>query len=717
MSHSVLPGRGPASSTPPSPRPSPAGRRPTRLWQILLLPAIPIGLLVLAVALEFSGAAQGTELADPGAFTRWSLPVATLIHHTSMAVTIGALVFAATVLPRSTKPHRARKGSGGTDGGEEHPAFTRAMNVAAGAAIVWTLAAVAVLILTFSDVAGLPLSADAAYTDSMKDYILNISLGQAWSWMIVISAVVSSLAFVVRSPVGVGLSAVFSLFGILPLSLIGHAAGGDDHWGATNAILLHLFGICLWVGGIAVLACVAPLLGSPAPGKFRSGRPVLAGVVLQRFSALATLAFFVVFASGVISAYVRMDHWSQLLSGYGVLVMVKAVLTLALGALGLAHRRWAIPRLLSGAASAAGTAWRIVAGETILMASTMAVATALARTAPPVPEELPPEATPARILTGYDLPPELVPSSWLTVWRIDWLWLAIIIFLAFAYLKGIRRLRQRGDSWSVLRTVSWFVGLAALFYITSGAPAVYGVVLFSMHMVGHMALTMVAPFFLVLGTPMTLALKALPSRTDGTRGPREWMLAGIHSKFSQLVTHPIFAGINFAGSIVLFYATDLFYFAMAEHTGHELMNLHFLLTGYIFALNMIDGDPLPRRAAYPIRLVLLLATMSFHAFYGVSLMGSNSLIQASWFGNMGRDWGAVPLEDQRAGAGAMWGIGEVPTLLLALGVMMTWNKADRREAARSDRKADRDNEAELEAYNAMFAQLKEDDRSLDSGGR
>ncbi|MDN5754819.1 MAG: bifunctional copper resistance protein CopD/cytochrome c oxidase assembly protein, partial [Micrococcaceae bacterium] len=448
-----------------------------------------------------------------------------------------------------------------------------------------------------------------------------------------------------------------------------------------------------------------------------STRPVLAGVVLHRFSALATLAFFVVFASGVVSATVRMDHWSQLLSGYGGLVLIKAVLTLVLGLMGLGHRRWVIPKLMAGKLRATTTAWRIVAGEVIVMAATMAVATALSRTAPPVPEELPPEATPARILTGYDLPPELTGSSWLTVWRMDWLWLAVVIFLAIAYLQGIRTLRRRGDSWPVMRTVSWFLGLIALFYITSGAMAVYGVVLFSMHMVGHMAMTMVAPFFLVLGTPMTLALKAIPARADGTRGPREWMLAGIHSRFSKLVTHPLFAAANFAGSIVLFYATDAFHFALAEHTGHELMNLHFLLTGYIFALNMIDGDPLPRRAPYPMRLVILLATMSFHAFYGVSIMGSESLMQASWFGNMGRDWGPTPLADQKLGAGAMWGIGEVPTLMLALGVVVTWHRSDTREAVRRDRQADRNNEADLAAYNQMFAQLKEQDRRYDASGR
>ncbi|MFB0834731.1 cytochrome c oxidase assembly protein [Arthrobacter halodurans] len=701
-------------------RPDPAGGR-DGLWPLLVLPAVLAGVVALVAALLFSGSTAAAQLSDLGALTRWGLPFAVAVHHIAMSATIGALVFAAVVLPRSIKPQRARRTEGGkpgtTDGGGEHPAFARAMNLAAGSAIVWTLAAAAVLVFTFSDISGLPLSSDAAYTAAMMDYVLNISVGQAWGWMVAIAAVTSSLAFGVRSPGGVGFAAAFSLLGVLPVSLIGHAAGGDDHWGATNAILLHLVGVSVWVGGIIVLACLADLLQTRAPGRFPGERPVLAGVVLRRFSALATVAFFLVFASGVVSATVRMESVAQLATPYGGLVLAKAALTLLLGLLGLAHRNRVIPQLEAGRMAAAAAAWRIVGVEAAVMAAVMGVATALARTAPPVPEETPPEATPARILTGYDLPPELLPSSWLTVWRIDWLWLAVVVFLAAAYLKGFAAVRRRGDAWPVLRMVSFFVGLAALFYITSGAPAVYGMVLFSMHMVGHMALTMVAPFFLVLGSPVTLALKAIPARRDGTRGPREWILTLIHSGFSKVVTHPLFAAANFAGSIIIFYNTDLFGFALREHVGHELMNLHFLLTGYIFALTMVGADPLPRRAPYPLRLVILLATMSFHAFYGVSIMSSESLMQANWFGNMGRDWGASALEDQRTGAGAMWGIGEVPTLLLALAVMVSWSRDDARETKRTDRAADRDDDAELEAYNAMFSQLKERDREVDRRGR
>ncbi|MWD30578.1 copper resistance protein CopD, partial [Aquicoccus sp. SCR17] len=160
-----------------------------------------------------------------------------------------------------------------------------------------------------------------------------------------------------------------------------------------------------------------------------------------------------------------------------------------------------------------------------------------------------------------------------------------------------------------------------------------GRVLFSAHMVGHMTLTMLSPVFLVLGAPITLALRALPSRTDGTRGPREWILWIVHSPWGRFITNPIVAGVNFAGSILVFYYTDFFRFSLETHVGHEFMNVHFLLTGFLFALVMIGSDPLPRRPPYALRLVLLMATMIFHAFIGVAMTSSTGLMQASWFGN------------------------------------------------------------------------------------
>ena len=194
-------------------------------------------------------------------------------------------------------------------------------------------------------------------------------------------------------------------------------------------------------------------------------------------------------------------------------------------------------------------------------------------------------------------------------------------------------------------------------------------------------------------------------RRDGSRGPREWIMVLLHSRAAAVLTHPLFVAANFAGSIVLFYYSDAFGFALREHVGHELMTVHFVITGYLFVLSMVGTDPLPRRAPYPLRLLLLLATMAFHAFFGVTLMGSTTLIQPEWFTRLGRDWGLPALADQQMAGAITWGIGEIPTLLIAIGVAVMWSRADAREMRRTDRAADRNNDADLDAYNAMLSRL------------
>lgn len=666
-----------------------------------ILPGILAAAVAFLAAVLFTGIARPAELADPGAFVRWSLPIARAIHHASMALSIAALVFAAAIIPRAAKVTRDTEG-------DAHPAFTRTMNIAAGAAVVWTLSAATVMLLTFWDLAGIPMSLDPQYSAAILDYILSITTGRAWAWMVVIAAITSSLALAVRSKTTVGLSALFSLFGILPLAFIGHAAGGDDHFAAVNSIGLHLLAVVLWFGGIMVLALLAPTLGGEAPGRVRG--QVLAGVVLKRYSALATFAVFLMIGSGLASAVIRITDWDQWLTPYGTLVIVKLLITLALGMLGLWHRRMVIPKLLEGKFTALRAAWQVVAAEVVLMAAVMSVATVLARTAPPTSDAPPAEATPARLLTGYDLPPAPDTAAWFTTWRMDWIWVAVCLFGLAVYLWAFIKLARRGDKPSVLRLASWIVGLFALFYVTSGAVAVYGKIQFSTHMVDHMSLTMIVPIFLVLGTPVTLLLQVLPSRADGTRGPREWILYLVHSRYSRVITHPIFAAVNFAGSIVVFYFTPLLEPAMRYHAGHELMNLHFLLTGYLFALSLVDADPVPKRYPYPMRLVVLLATVAFHAFFGVALMSTETLLAPDYFGNMGRTWGGTALEDQVVGAGAMWAIGEVPTLVLAIFVVISWLRQDKKDTKRYDRQAERDNDAELAAYNEMFARYKQADR-------
>jgi putative copper resistance protein D len=409
---------------------------------------------------------------------------------------------------------------------------------------------------------------------------------------------------------------------------------------------------------------------------------------------------------------------------YGLVLVAKLLITVLLGFVGWSHRRWVIARMpgapaeagiaqatgstlatgASGAVRAAHLFWRLVLGEIILFASATALGVVLSRTAPPVPDEPPSRPTAAEYLTGEALPP---PPSWgtfFTEWRLDPVWVSITVGFAIFYLLAVRRLRQRGDTWPVHRTICWLVGLAALFYVTSGGAAIYGKILFSSHMIQHMVLVMIVPIPLVLGAPITLLMRAIPARRDGSRGVREWVLTIVHSRYASFWSHPIVAAINFAGSLIVFYYSGIMYAAMDTHIGHQLMILHFLLAGYFFAQSIMGVDPGVKRYPYPVRLLVLLATMAFHAFFGISIMSATSLIAGDWFGNMGHGW--VPaLEDQVTGGEIAWGIGEIPTLALAILMAAEWYRSSSREATRSDRAEDRTGDAELAAYNKMLAGL------------
>ncbi|WP_024365441.1 cytochrome c oxidase assembly protein [Arthrobacter sp. TB 26] len=661
------------------------------------------GVIAVTAVLAATAYGRGTlppETRDPGALVRWGYGIAQTLHNTAAAATIGALVFAASIIPPAMRsPGRSTPGRKEQDRApaQEHPAFTRIMLLASTASALWALSAMAVLVFSFSDITGIPVSGSSEYASQLASYVTELPTGTAWLWVVIISASVSTLTFGLRSRGGLAAAALLALAGLLPMILIGHAAGGTDHEQAINSLGLHLVGVCLWLGGLIALA-----VGGTAFGKDTAA-------VLERFSALAGFAFILVVASGLINAAIRIDFPAGLASPYGVLLLGKTAATLVLGAVGFLHRRRLIPGLALKSDTGTNTRllWRFVVVELLIMGAVSGLAAALSRTPPPGGEDVRPALTPAEILTGYLLPPELTAERWFTVWRPDWLWIAVAVTGAYLYLRAARRLRVRGDTWPWARTLLWLTGLTALVFFTSGGPSVYGRILFSAHMLDHMALTMVVPVFLVLGSPVTLALRTLAPRHDGSRGPREWIMILVHSRVAAIVTHPLFVAANFAGSIVLFYYSDAFGFALREHVGHELMTVHFVLTGYLFVLSMIGTDPVPVRAPYPLRLLLLLATMAFHAFFGVTLMGSTTLIQPDWFTGLGRDWGLPALEDQQMAGAITWGIGEVPTLLIALGVAVMWSRSDARETRRTDRAAARNQDADLTAYNAMLARLEE----------
>jgi cytochrome c oxidase assembly factor CtaG len=451
--------------------------------------------------------------------------------------------------------------------------------------------------------------------------------------------------------------------------------------------------VSLWLGGLLGLVVLRRSIGDSL------------GAVARRYSTLALWCFVVVGVSGVMSASTRLSGWQDLTTDYGLLIVAKVLAFVLLGVAGWWHRRAMLDRIDAGGRRAFA---RLAAGETVVMGVAVGIATALARTAPPVPESEPNPSL-ALSLTGFPAPPAPSALSWVTAWRVEWLFLAVGLLAIGLYVAGVVRLRRRGDAWPVLRTLSWVVGWLLFIYATNGVLGIYGRVAFSWHMTLHMIEAMVVPIFLVLGAPVTLALRTLRPRHDGTLGPRELVLAAVHSRVMSVVGNPVFAAALFFMSLVVFYWTGLFELALSTHTGHLLMTGHFVLTGYLFAWVLIGVDPGPKRWSPALRLIVLFATIAFHAFFGVAMITGTALLGGDFFETIAIPWVTDRLADQRFGGGVAWAIGEFPSLVLALIVAVQWFRSDTAESVRADRRADRDGDAELAAYNARLAQLADRD--------
>lgn len=640
--------------------------------------------VALMIALAIGGAADERSLLDPGNLVRYGVPTARSIMNIGMAGMIGALVMVVWALSSEKAETRV------------------AMDLASGSAAVVTVAATAAMLFTYADVLGRPLSGDATFGSGLAQFVTEIELGRYWLALILLAATATVLCFAVRDRRLVLVALVVALCTIFPIASQGHAAGAANHSQAVNSLLVHLVGAAVWLGGLLTLVFVAKTVD----------RDRLA-VLVSRYSSLAFFAFIGVSASGVVSAWMRVGDWEQLFgTGYGQIVLLKVAALVVLGAFGVVWRQKAIQRI-PGERGGRVFAWLIVA-ELGMMGAASGLAAALGRTATPVALESARETgsltvTPAEWLTGDPLPPELTPMSYLTEWKFDLAWTLVCLFGVLMYLGGVWRLHRRGDKWPIGRTIAWVAGLALLFYTTNGAFNAYEQYLFSVHMLGHMMLTMLIPLVLVLGAPITLALRATHKRSDGSWGGREWILWMVQTPYSKVITHPAVAAVVFAGSLWVFYFTPIARWAAEEHIGHQWMIIHFLISGYLFSLSMIGIDPVPYRFPYALRIVTLFATMASHAFFGVTIMTGNGLLLADWYGAMGRTWGATPLEDQNLGGGIAWGIGELPTLALALIVAIQWSRSDEKEQKRKDRAADRSGDAELNAYNEMLArQAKRD---------
>ncbi|MET9442131.1 cytochrome c oxidase assembly protein [Streptomyces sp. NPDC006610] len=308
---------------------------------------------------------------------------------------------------------------------------------------------------------------------------------------------------------------------------------------------------------------------------------------------------------------------------------------------------------------------------------------------------------------SVDLPPFTLGRG--LAWSPDLFFLVACLAGLALYGWGVVRLARRGDKWPVGRTVAFGAGVVSIGLMMCTALNDYGMVMFSVHMVQHMVISMLSPILILLGAPITLALRALPPAARGRKGPRELLLALLHSRYMRVVTHPAFTIPMFIASLYGLYFTPLFDFLMGSRPGHAAMMVHFLMVGVVFFWPIMGVDPGPHRPGYLMRMLELFAGMPFHAFFGIALMmGSTPMVDT--YADPPASLGIDALSDQNAAGGIAWAFSEIPSVLVLIALLFQWYASEQRQARRKDRAADRDGDKELQAYNAYLA-------SLDARGR
>jgi len=562
-------------------------------------------------------------------------------------------------------------------------------------ASLWVFGACGHIVFTLAQILATPVSG-ALDPTVLRSFITQITLGRYLAFQALISLVVLFISFKASKILTIIFTLLISIAALVAPVFQSHSTSGGSHTLVIGSLVIHVVALSMWVGGVLAIGLLS-----------QTDR----AIAVPRFSQIALWAAIAVVISGAVNAWARLNFAAAWSSTYAYIVIAKVVATIALVGLGYLHRK----NLEKNAAINWVGFAKLLSTEAIIMVVTVVMGSWLSSTgSPDRPGSQ--EFNAALSIVGISTPPKPNLSRIFWSYEPDALMIGILITMVALYVKGVMVLTKRGDKWPAGRTVSFAIGVAVIDFATSGGLGLYAHFSFSYHMMAHMLLGMIAPIFLVLSAPMTLALRTLPQgRTSAERGVRGSLLAALHSKIGIFYTNPIVALLIFDGSLFGLYFTNLFADLMQSHIGHLLMNLHFLAAGFLFFFVIIGVDPNPRKIPHLVQMVVLFAAMSIHAFFSVALMSTTTLIDKGYFKSLQTPWLTDLLGDQKLGGSIGWSMGEIPILIALVATFINWLRDDTREAKRIDRNTARQaamgQPDDLANYNQYLQELAQRDKN------
>lgn len=292
-------------------------------------------------------------------------------------------------------------------------------------------------------------------------------------------------------------------------------------------------------------------------------------------------------------------------------------------------------------------------------------------------------AVPTRSLAhGAEAPPPTFPQV-LLEWRLEPMVLAALAVAAIAWVLLVRRVAvvHPANPHPGRRSAAFLGGLAILALALTSPIEAYEGVLFSVHMLQHLLLELVAAPLLLLGAPATLALRVASPSVRGR------LVAVLHSRVLTVLSFPLLAWVLFAAVNWGWHFSSLYDQALENAWLHDFQHLTFLGAALLFWWPVIGADPARWRLPHPVRLFYLFLAMPQNSFLGIALMSAPTSLYPHYVSNL-RDWGPTPIVDQSVGGMLMWVGGDV-VFLLAMGfVVAAWVRHEDRRTARADARDD-----------------------------
>jgi putative membrane protein len=299
-------------------------------------------------------------------------------------------------------------------------------------------------------------------------------------------------------------------------------------------------------------------------------------------------------------------------------------------------------------------------------------------------------AVPGPVLAHGPVPAEAPTVANLVLgWTIESAVLLPLLAAALGWIWIVRRIDRDHPSNPVprRRSAALLGGLAVIAIALMSGIDTYDTSLFSVHMVQHLLLTLVAAPLIALGAPITTLLRVA---TPNVR--QSVILPVLHSRALKILSFPVVAWLLFAGVMWGTHFSPIFDRSLEDPFVHDLEHGLYLATGLLFWWPAVGLDPSPWRMPHPVRSMYVFLQMPQNTFLAVTILNSPFPLYPH-YATLSRPWGPSALLDQQLAGGLMWIGGDVLFIVAIGAIVGGWMLHEKRHEAANDRRVDRERAA------------------------